>query len=247
MHPKPDDHFSPIARAYARGRLSYPQELFSHLARLGPGRRLAWDCATGSGQAALGLAEFFDQVEATDLSEDLLRLAPPHPRVRYRPAPAHASGLPDGSVDLVTVAQALHWFDLPSFESELRRVLRPGGIFAFWGYVWPAVTPSVDTVLEDFKAAIAPFWPARSALLHARYAALRFALKELPAPAIRMTVDWTLAEYLDHLASWSAVRYHREQTGTDILQEFQPRFASVWPNGAQETRWDLIVRIFQAT
>ena len=48
-----------------------------------------------------------------------------HPRVEYRVAPAERSGLPDAAVDLVTLALAAHWFDLPRFYAEVRRVGRP--------------------------------------------------------------------------------------------------------------------------
>ncbi len=245
MKPSPDDHFSSIAQAYARGRISYPPELFAHLAGLCPGHDLAWDCATGSGQAAVALAATFARVEATDLSAELLRQAPAHPRIRYRVAHAENSGLTDRSVDLVTVAQALHWFEHPLFEREVLRVLRPRGILACWGYVWPAVNPAVDALLEQFKAQIAPHWPPRAALLQAGYAALRFSLPELPAPKFQIAVRWTAADYLAHLASWSAVRYHREKTGADIVEEFRPGFERVWGSSSAEVRWDLVLRIFR--
>ena len=124
-----DDHFSPIAKEYARGRLGYPLELYRTLAAQCPARDLAWDCGCGSGQVASDLPDFFTQVIATDISEPLLALAPPDPRVVYRAAPAESSGLPAASVDLITVAQAVHWFDLDRFWREVLRVLKPGGRF----------------------------------------------------------------------------------------------------------------------
>jgi ubiquinone/menaquinone biosynthesis C-methylase UbiE len=131
-----EDHFSRQAPLYARHRPRYPAGLFAYLAAAAPGHRLAWDCGTGSGQAAVGLAEHFEQVVATDLSAEQIAHAMPHPRIRYVIAPAdrvetaQTMGLEPQSVDLVTAAQALHWFDLDRFYAEVRRVLRPGGLLA---------------------------------------------------------------------------------------------------------------------
>jgi ubiquinone/menaquinone biosynthesis C-methylase UbiE len=124
------DHFSDRAAGYARARPRYPPQLFSALAGLTGARRLAWDCGTGNGQAAIGLAEHFDRVHATDASAAQLRQAEAHPRIRYEEAPESASGLAGHSADLVTVAQAAHWFDLDAFYREVNRVLRPGGVLA---------------------------------------------------------------------------------------------------------------------
>ncbi|MBS0661829.1 MAG: class I SAM-dependent methyltransferase [Verrucomicrobia bacterium] len=245
MKRPPDDHFSPIAQAYARGRLAYPAGLFAHLVSLCAGHDLAWDCATGSGQAAVALAETFARVEATDLSAEMLQQAPGHPRIHYRVAHAENSGLADGTVDLVTVAQALHWFEHPAFEHEVQRVLKPRGVLACWGYVWPKVNPEVDALLEQFKSRIASHWPPRAALLHAGYSTLRFALPELPAPPFQIAARWTADDYLAHLASWSAVRYHREKTGCDIIGEFRPGFEHVWGGKAVDVHWTMPLRVFR--
>src|SRR5215469_10467827 len=120
------DHFSGHAADYSRYRPgAYPAALFKALAALAPDRGCVWDCATGNGQAALGLAELFERVEATDASDKQIAASTPHPRIHYSMAPAEKSGLPDKSVSLVNVAQALHWFDLPRFYAEVRRVAKP--------------------------------------------------------------------------------------------------------------------------
>ena len=128
------DHFSVVSTVYARFRPRYPEALF-WLAQVAPGRELALDCATGNGQAAVGLAGHFARVIATDASAAQIEAAAATPRVEYRVAPAEASGLPDASCDLVCAAQALHWLDRPAFFAEARRVLVPGGVVAFWGYL----------------------------------------------------------------------------------------------------------------
>ena len=157
------DHFSAIAPQYALGRIAYPEDLYRFLVAQCHGQDLAWDCATGSGQAALDLVRTFSRVIATDISKELLALAPPHPRIFYHEVSAEESGIEPESVDLITVAQALHWFDLSRFWPEVMRVLKKGGVLAFWGYNWPVVEPGVDRVLEDFKSVISSSWPERSA------------------------------------------------------------------------------------
>src|SRR5215475_11590766 len=122
------DHFSRQAANYAKFRPRYRRELFDYLASIAPGRELAWDCGTGNGQAAVGLASVFDRVIATDASKKQIANAEPHNRVEYHVAPAENSGIPSGTIDLIMVAQALHWFDLDRFYGQAGRVLKPDGI-----------------------------------------------------------------------------------------------------------------------
>jgi len=239
------DHFSAIAPQYALGRIGYPEDLYRFLVAQCHGQDLAWDYATGSGQAALDLARTFSRVIATDISEALLALAPPHPRIFYRVAPAEESGIESGSVDLVTVAQALHWFDLDRFWREVIRVLKKGGIMAFWGYNWAIVEPGVDRVLEDFKTAIASSWPDRSSIIHGGYSSIRAPLHEISCPSFEASAQWELDDYLAHLRSWSATRYYRERTGEDVTEQFQPAFAQVWRGGRVTVKWPLILRVFR--
>jgi SAM-dependent methyltransferase len=239
------DHFSSIASQYARGRIGYPEGLYRFLAAQCERHDLAWDCATGSGQAALDLARTFSKVIATDISKELLALARPHPRISYGVASAEESGIESGSVDLVTVAQALHWFDLTRFWTEVLRVLKPGGVMAFWGYNWPVVDPGVDRVLAEFKAVISSSWPERSSILHEGYGSIRAPLQEISAPAFEASAQWGLDDYLAHLRSWSATRYYRERTGTEIMEQFQPAFAQAWHSDRVLVKWPLLLRVFQ--
>src|SRR4051794_21677502 len=142
------DHFSGHAAVYASFRPGYPAALFDFATSLAPGRSLAWDCATGNGQATAGLAERFARVIATDASAAQLAQATPHPRIEYRQAPAEQSGLADRSVDLVTVATALHWFDFDRFYAEAERVLIPGGALVAWAYNLPRVSPELDVLMD---------------------------------------------------------------------------------------------------
>jgi len=239
------DHFSSIAPQYVAGRISYPENLYRFLATQCRGHDLAWDCATGSGQAALDLAQTYSRVIATDISKELLALAQPNPRISYRFAPAEESGIESGTVDLITVAQALHWFDLPRFWTEAKRVLKQDGVLAFWGYNWPRVQPAVDRVLEDFKAAISSSWPERSTILHGRYDSIRPPFPEISPPAFEASAQWELDDYMAHLRSWSGTRYYRERTGKDAAEQFRPVFVEAWQEGRLSVSWPLILRVLR--
>ena len=238
----PEDHFSAIAAQYSRSRIGYPEELYRFLAAQCHGRDLAWDCGTGSGQAALDLVRIVANVIATDISGELLALAPPHARVSFRVAPAEASGIAPGTVDLIAVAQAIHWFDLDLFWAEARRVLKPGGVVAYWGYMWPVVDPEVDRVLADFRAMIAPSWPVRSVIAHEGYRSICSPFREIECPAFTATARWNLDEYLAHLRSWSATRYFVERTETDVVSRFTSSFRDVWPGDRASVHWPITLR-----
>ena len=149
------DHFSARAADYASSRPRYPSALFAWLATIAPRRTLAWDCGTGNGQAATALARRFARVIATDASAEQIANAAPNPRVIYRVAASERSGLPGGCADVVTVAQALHWFDLPRFWDEARRVLRADGVVAAWCYGLATVDPAVDDAVSAFYRSLA--------------------------------------------------------------------------------------------
>ena len=237
------DHFSPLAQGYARYRPGYPAQLFAWLAEAAPGRTLAWDCATGSGQAALGLAPHFDAVVATDASAEQLENAEPHANITYRVAPAEASGIEAGAVDLVTVAQALHWFDLPAFYAEVERVLRPGGMLAVWTYNLLSVSPGIDAVVNPFcDETLADYWPAERRHVQVGYRDLAFPFAEVAAPAFAMTADWTLEQLIGYLRTWSAVRRYREREGEDPVAAVEAALQPLWGEGARRIAWPLTLR-----
>lgn len=249
-HPTFQDHFAPVAGAYADYRPTYPAGLFEWLANQVPGRRLAWDCACGSGQASVDLARHFDQVWATDASAAQLRDARPDPRVAYHEAPAEASGLADATVDLVTVAQALHWFDRPRFYAEARRVLKPGGVLAVWTYgVQRLDTPAIDALVQHFyRETVGPYWPPERAWVESGYQQLEFPFAEWPAPAFAMTADWSLSQLLGYFASWSATGRYRQATGEDPVAGLAERLTPVWgdPAHPRTVTWPLAVRVGRA-
>lgn len=239
------DHLSSVAAEYARFRPRYPEALIRYVAGVAPGRGLAWDCATGSGQAAVGLAEFFERVVATDAAEKQIAQATAHPRVEYRVAVAEASGLEAGSVDLVTVAQALHWFALEAFYAEVRRVLRPGGVLAVWCYGrFEPEDGRLRAVIERFyHETVGPYWPAERKLVEEGYRSLPFPFDELGPPTFEMGATLTLGEIAGQLGTWSAVKRYREATGGDPIPGLVREIEGTGVEGPCRVRWPIAMRV----
>jgi len=243
------DHFSAHADEYRVYRPTYPPELFAYLAAAAPARDLAWDCGTGNGQAALGLAEHFARVVATDGSAKQIAEARPHPRVEYAVTPAEECPLPDRTADLVTVAQALHWFDLDAFYAEVRRVSRPGGLLAVTCYCAPSAGPDVDEVLRRYQDLVRTSWPPGREWVDAGYRTIAFPFPELPAPHFDLTVDADLAWFLGYLGTWSATKEFTKARGFDPVAQLRGEFAAVWgdPAAVRAVRWEFNVRVGRVT
>jgi SAM-dependent methyltransferase len=240
------DHFSGQAAEYAKFRPSYPAALFEYLAKIVPSRNVAWDCATGSGQAAIALAKHFALVIATDASAKQIRNAERAERVQYRMAPAENSGIESESVDLVTVAQALHWFDLAKFYEEAKRVLNPGGLIAVWNYDFLQATPEIDAAVNRFyHHIVGPFWPPERRVIETGYATLPFPFQEIEAPAFRIEVHWTLPQLIGYLQTWSATQRYIEANGSNPLTLIADELEKAWndPDAMKLIVWPLTVRI----
>ncbi len=240
------DHFSGHAADYARFRPHYPPVLFSFLAGLAPTRALAWDCGTGNGQAAVGLAEHFAAVVATDPSSAQLAEATAHPRVTYRVGAETGSGLADASVDLVSAAQALHWFDCEAFYAEVRRVLRPRGVLAVWTYGIPRVSPAIDPLIRAFHTqTVGPYWPSERRHVDAGYVTLLFPFPELGPPLFELKVDLELPQFVQYVGTWSAVQRYRSTLKHDPVPAFANQLLSHWGSGgaALPVTWPLVLRV----
>lgn len=238
------DHFSARAEQYARARPSYPDTLFADLAGRAPTRAQAWDAGTGNGQAALGLAAHFSHVLATDPSAPQLARAEAHPGVTYRQAAEDGTGLPDRSTDLVTAAQAAHWFDLTRFSAEARRVLRPGGVVAIWCYGLCNVSSAIDEAVARFyHEEVGPCWPPDRRHVEDGYRSLLFPFAESPFPAHQMTRRWTCDDFLGYLRTWSAVERYQRERGADPVAPFAVELGSLWGTGERLVRWPLSGRL----
>ena len=241
------DHFSVVASGYASFRPSYPDTLFDYLGSLPPSGHVAWDCAAGNGQATLALTAHFERVIATDASEAQIRLAPSHPRVEYRVATAEASGLPAASIDLITVAQAVHWFDFERFYAEVRRVLVPRGSIAVWCYGKHRFDDSaMDSLLDHFYTkVVGPYWPPERRYIEEEYRTLPFPFDEITPPTFEMHESWTLPRLLGYLRTWSATWRYREVHAEDPVVALEGELAPLW--GARDetkpVRWPVALRV----
>jgi len=207
-----ENPFSRQSRAHSEVRPGYPAALFEWLASDSRSTSTAWDCATGNGQAALGLASFFDQVQATDVSSAQIVHAFKRPNIFYSVGRAEAPAFAAASFDLIVVAQALHWFDLDRFWREVARVARPGALFCAWGYSWPASTPGVDAALIVlFREILEPFWAPNNRILGAGYQsqAIVFPYARMGAPRFEIRVTWTLERLVEYMRTWSAYKHSR--------------------------------------
>lgn len=242
------DHFSDRAAGYAAHRPRYPRALVDFLADAAPGRERAWEAGCGSGQLTVGLAARFDRVIATDPSAEQLAHAPPHPRIEYRVATAEASGLPDRCADLAVAAQAAHWFDLEGYYAEVRRVARPGAVVALVCYDLLRVGDDVDPIIARFYTdVLGPYWPPERRHVEDGYRSLPFPFDEIPAPDLEMRAEWTLADLLGYVRTWSAVRALERAEGTGAVEALEEELVREWGDGGapRPVRWPLAVRAGQ--
>jgi len=239
------DHFSTQADSYARFRPTYPEALYAWLASRASARNLAWDCGTGSGQAAIALAAYFTQVIASDPSREQIAHAAAHARVRYIIASAEQPPAEAMGADLVTVAQALHWFDFERFYPALERVLKPGGLFAAWGYGHLRVTPEVDAVVRCYYTdVVGPYWPPDRRHIESGYRSLPFPLTEQAAPAFEMTARWRLEDLVGYLDTWSATRRYLAAHGEHPLSTLYPSLAEAWGSVPERlVAWPIFLRL----
>jgi SAM-dependent methyltransferase len=240
------DHFSGHAVDYATFRPHYPGELFEYLASISPRHELAWDCATGNGQAAVGLARHFGSVIATDASAQQIESAEPDDRISYRVALAEASGIDSASVDLILVAQALHWFDLDAFFTEAKRVLKEDGVLAITSYKVLEIAPEIDAIIWKFyRETTGPFWPPERELVETDYKDIQFPFPELSPVPFEMREQWNLDQLAGYLRTWSATQKFIAARGFDPVDSLMEELGAVWNNPEQvrEIKWPLHLRV----
>lgn len=255
------DHFSQRAPGYAIYRPTYPHELVDFLSELIDGRSsfsstirtsgsaetIVWEAGCGSGQLSGALAERFDRIIATDASPDQIAHARPHSRVEFRVARAEESGLPDHSIDLAIAAQAAHWFDLEKYYAEVRRVMRSGGFVALVVYgIHITDDPQIDTVVKRFySVTLAGHWPPQRRFVEEGYRTLAFPFDEISSPQFEMRADWTLAEMLGYVETWSATGALAKTQGREKIEDFRNEVSNAWgdPQSRRTIRWPLSMRL----
>ncbi|KAA3439743.1 class I SAM-dependent methyltransferase [Rufibacter hautae] len=241
----PKDLFSTQAGLYKKFRPTYPPALYQHLRSLLPTHELAWDCGTGNGQVAMELAKFFTHVHATDISEQQLSKAPASERITYQKMPAEHTTFPDNSFDLITVGQAVHWFELEKFYQEVNRVAKPGAILALWGYGLLSISPEIDAPFYRFYSeTVGPYWDFERSYVDQAYANLPFPFQEEPAFSGAITTTWSLPDFEGYLNSWSSVQSYIRQNGENPVEKLMEQMRKIWPETEQkEVRFPIFSRI----
>jgi ubiquinone/menaquinone biosynthesis C-methylase UbiE len=254
------DLFSSNSKKYASSRPTYPRPLFEFLVELVQYRNLAWDCATGNGQAAVFLSEYFEQVIASDASKEQIENAQPRDNIRYEVFRAEKTTLADNSVDLVTIAQALHWFDLDDFYKEVKRVLRKedngpgsvggglGGVIAAWAYGLHSISPYIDNITHLlYEDILGSYWPKERKIVENKYQDIPFPFHEIDAPVFQIELDWTLSDLVGYLYTWSSVQKFIGKNNSDPIKQVYDSLADAWSdkNSWQKRRviWPIYIRV----
>lgn len=228
---------------YQQFRPTYPPSLFQWLSNQSTGHHLALDLGCGSGQASRGLEPWFRQVLGADISHEQL-LAAPASRSHYLLSMANRLPLADASLDLITVAQAYHWFDQAAFHAEAQRTLCPGGVLALISYGVCEVT-GLGSMIQDFHdGPLAPWWPPERAQVVAGYPDADLPWPALTYPGDCITLDWSATDMLGYLDTWSAL-VQAARTGEHPLDDFAPTLRQAWGDGLRTVHWPLRVRAWR--
>jgi SAM-dependent methyltransferase len=239
------DLFSKQSDLYAQYRPGYPDSVYAFILNHVAGREAALDCATGNGQVASALSPHFKMVHAIDISEGQLSHAIHKQNIQYSRQPAEDTSFPGGMFDLLTVGQAIHWFNFDRFYAEVNRVVRPGGLLAVLGYSYPVVNPEVDKLLESFNADIlAGYWEPERKYIDAGYGSIPFPFEEIETPALESTYGWSADHFIGFLRSWSPVQKYIKTKGTDPVVLIEEGVRESWPVGQAVTvRFPILLRV----
>lgn len=241
-----EDLFSTQSAAYVKYRPTYPIMLFEYLAGLVDSHETAWDCGTGNGQAALSLVEYFERVVATDASPAQIKNAIPHPKITYAVASAEHSTLPPLSIDLISVAQALHWFDLDRFYAEAQRVLKPRGVIAVYGYHFSQIKDTIDQLILTYaKETLEGCWGMNIERLWNNYQDIPFPFEPVATPSFGIETAWDMIELFGFLRSWSATQTYLDRFNRSPLEPLWAAMQPLWgdPDRKRKVRWTLVVKV----
>ncbi len=223
------DYFSTQAKEYSKYRPKYPDELFSYLSSLVNEHNAAWDCATGNGQAAIGLEPYFEKIIATDASSSQIEHAELHPKIEYHTATAENSGLESYSIDLLTVATAIHWINTDIFYPEAKRIIKNGGVLAVWTYSESYVNEEIDEVSRYYgHTIIGEHWPEENKKAWDFENKIHLPFENIETPNFEIHLNWDLGDYMKYLYTWSATHNYIRKTGKNPLEIVYNDFLAAW-------------------
>lgn len=245
--PEHKDLFSAQSGLYAAFRPTYPTDLYEFIFQHLREKKAAWDCATGNGQVAISLAGHFEKVFATDISQQQLNLAKPKHNIFYTLSPAEQTPFQDNQFDLTTVGQALHWFDRTLFFEEVKRVSKPDGLLAVWGYALMRIEPAIDRIITDFyNNTIGPYWDEARKLVEEEYRTIEFPFEEIQSPGFTIQVGWTVDQLSGYLSSWSATQKYISTNGVNPVPELIDNIAKQWKAKQPKTiSFPVFLRLFR--
>ncbi|MFX0135872.1 MAG: class I SAM-dependent methyltransferase [Candidatus Hodarchaeota archaeon] len=241
-----ENNFDEQASLYARYRPKYPKRLFSFLASIAPDTKVAWDCGTGNGQAALALTSYFQKVLATDISENQIKNAFKNKKINYWVSRCKDTNIVDGSIDLITVAQALHWFEINAFYREAQRALKPGGIIAVWCYHLSEIEPEIDRIITKYYyEVVGKYWHPVMKLVRDHYRSIPFPFNEISHPEFSIEVYWEFTNIIGFLKSWSATIMYIKEQKRDPIELIKNELANSWakPEYRRLVRFPLYLKI----
>jgi len=238
------DNFSVQAKGYAQFRPHYPPEMIAYIVSLTKNRHSALDVATGNGQVAVALAPYFETVQATDISAKQLANATAAPNVAYTEQRAETTTFANAQFDLITVAQAVHWFDFTAFYHEVYRILKPDGLFAIMGYGLFSSNADTDMILRHFyNGIVGPYWDAERRYLDENYTTIPFPFRELAAQKFTSHFTWTIEQLTGYLETWSATQHYITTNGTNPVDGIRAELAASWEQGDKQVHFPLLLRL----
>jgi ubiquinone/menaquinone biosynthesis C-methylase UbiE len=242
------DHFSSTSKQYSFSRPLYPDTLYKYLSDITLNKNTAWDCATGNGQAAIGLCKYFKNVIASDASKGQLDFGFNRDNIHYKMFPAEEANIGDNHIDLITVAQAAHWFDLDKFYNEVTRVGKSNGILAIWSYGMHQIDKDIDKISAKLNVnggILGKYWPKETNYVKDDYKTIPFPFKEITTPKFKMTVNWTLDELVNYMQTWSAVRRFSTEKKYNPLNLIMDELEKLWGNRRDQkvVKWYINIRV----
>lgn len=238
------DNFSAQATDYSKFRPTYPQEMIDYILSFVSKKHAALDVATGNGQVAVLLSPHFDEVHATDISQKQLDNAEQRHNITYKLESAENTGFADSQFDLITVAQAIHWFDFGKFYNEVNRVLKPDGVIAVMGYGLFNSNPETDKIIRHFYENITgPFWDPERRYLDENYTTIPFPFDEMQSKVFNNALTWSFEQIIGYLETWSAVQHYKKANGKNPLNVIRDELKQSWEKNNRQVTFPLLLRI----
>ncbi|NLN33313.1 MAG: class I SAM-dependent methyltransferase [Flavobacteriaceae bacterium] len=239
------DNFSDKSELYAKFRPSLPIELFDYLIEMVPARENAWDSATGNGQSAYLISNFFKNVYATDISEEQLKNAAQSENIHYSKQSAEQTDFEDNFFYLIIVSQAIHWFDFDRFFNEAKRVLKPNGILAVAGYDLPRLSPEINLIIDNlYKEILDGFWDDERQHIDTHYQNIPFPFEEIKIPDFHIRDEWQPEHLIGYLNTWSGLKHFIREKGFNPVEELESEIQKAWGNSKlQKVTFPVFTRI----